>query len=72
MARKKLKEAEKFSDINSGTDLDEKSKKSRKFRAAKEMDESSYDDESDGIISSSKIPKFTQKAQDGKIIKIID
>lgn len=40
MARKKLKEAEDESDLNSGTDKYESRKKLRKIRAAKRIDES--------------------------------
>lgn len=63
VARKKLKEAEELSDINSGTDLEENLKRSRKLRAAKVIDESmSNDDElSDDMILSSEIPKFPNK-----------
>lgn len=61
IARKKLKQAEDFSDINSGTEIDETLKKSRKHRAAKKLisdtDESSTDD--DMILS--QIPKIPNK-----------
>jgi len=40
VARKKLKQAEDISDLNSGTDKEEILKKSRKFRAAKTIDTS--------------------------------
>jgi len=40
VARKKLKQAEEMSDLNSGTDKDEYLKKSRKIRAKKEFESS--------------------------------
>lgn len=62
VARKKLKDAELLSDINSGTDIEEHLKKSRKIRAAKIIDESSNDGEfSDDMILISDIPKFPSK-----------
>lgn len=63
MARKKLKDAEELSDINSGADIEENLKKSRKIRAAKIVDETSNDadESSDEIILVSDIPKFPNK-----------
>lgn len=60
MARKKLKDAEELSDINSGADIEENLKKSRKIRAAKIVDETSNDadESSDEMILVSEIPKF--------------
>jgi len=40
VARKKLKQTEEMSDLNSGTDKDEYLKKSRKIRAKKEFESS--------------------------------
>jgi len=45
VARKKLKQAEETSDLNSGTDKEEILKKSRKFRAAKTIDTSTTSNE---------------------------
>lgn len=64
VARMKLKQAEELSDINSGTDVEDILKKTRKTRAAKIIDESSNDisDElSDEMILVSEIPKITNK-----------
>ncbi|XP_029675888.1 uncharacterized protein LOC115243221 isoform X2 [Formica exsecta] len=63
MARKKLKEAEELSDLNSGTDRDEFLKKSRKIRAAKIFDEDTSNDEQSDDTSSliSDLPKVPEK-----------
>lgn len=61
MARRKLKEAEELSDINSGTDIEENLKKSRKIRAAKVMDETSNDELTDEMELISEIPKYPNK-----------
>ncbi|GAB1860856.1 DUF4806 domain-containing protein [Camponotus japonicus] len=63
VARKKLKDAEELSDINSGADIEENLKKSRKIRAAKIVDETSNDadESSDEMILVSEIPKFPNK-----------
>lgn len=62
MARKKLKEAENLSDLNSGTDKDEYLKNSRKLRAAKTLDEyTSNDEESDDDSIISELPKVPEK-----------
>lgn len=62
MARKKLKDAEELSDINSGTEIEENFKKSRKIRAAKVIDESSNDELSDDEMELiSQLPKFPNK-----------
>lgn len=45
MARKKLKEAEEMSDLNSCTENEEYRKKSRRFRAAKVKDSSTSSNE---------------------------
>lgn len=45
MAKRKLKIAEEFSDLNSGTEKEESLKKSRKIRAAKQLDTSTSSDE---------------------------
>ncbi|KAL6416980.1 hypothetical protein ACFW04_013067 [Cataglyphis niger] len=49
--RKKLKGAEELSNINSGTEIEENLKKSRKIRAAKVIDKSkqSFDDEINNV-----------------------
>lgn len=78
MARKKLKDAEELSDINSGPDIEENLKRSRKIRAAKIVDETSNDtDESlDEMIQVSEIPKFPNKhsmtAETSKTSKITE
>lgn len=62
VARKKLKDAEQFSDINSGPDKEESLKRSRKIRAAKSIDESGSDDDtSDETTFTSQLPKPPQK-----------
>ncbi|XP_025265575.1 uncharacterized protein LOC112638298 [Camponotus floridanus] len=78
VARKKLKDAEELSDINSGPDIEENLKRSRKIRAAKIVDETSNDtDESlDEMIQVSEIPKFPNKhsmtAETSKTSKITE
>lgn len=62
MARKKLKDAEELSDLNSGTDRDEFLKKSRKIRAAKMFDEdTSNDEQSDDTSLILELPKVPEK-----------
>jgi len=57
VARKKLKQAEDLSDLNSCTEHEEYLKKSRKIRAAKIYDSSSEDDEQSGDSTISSLPK---------------
>ncbi|XP_011633937.2 uncharacterized protein LOC105425076 [Pogonomyrmex barbatus] len=62
VARKKLKDAEELSDINSGTEIKENLKKSRKIRAAKVIDKSSNEESSDDEMALiSQLPKFSNK-----------
>lgn len=62
VARIKLKEAEVVSEINSGAEIEKSLKKSRKFRAAKVIDESNElskeIESSDEVIQKLDIPKF--------------
>ncbi|XP_032684454.1 uncharacterized protein LOC116850360, partial [Odontomachus brunneus] len=66
VARRKLKEAEELSDLNSGTEKEEYLKKSRKIGAAKIMDTSSSSQEmlNDDVISDIlKFPNTKKKCQ---------
>ncbi|XP_067208564.1 uncharacterized protein [Linepithema humile] len=73
LARKKLKDAEKLSDLTSNTDRDEFLKKSRKIRAAKSVDEdnTSNDEQSDTslILDLPKVPEkhAIMKTKNGKV-----
>lgn len=57
VARKKLKQAEDLSDLNSCTEHEEYLKKSRKIRAAKIYDSSSEDDEQSDDSTILSLPK---------------
>ncbi|XP_025265623.1 uncharacterized protein LOC112638334 [Camponotus floridanus] len=61
VARKKLKEAEALSDINSDTDRNESLKKSRKVRAAKIFDKDTSSDEQSDSSLISELPKVPEK-----------
>ncbi|XP_070531438.1 uncharacterized protein [Cardiocondyla obscurior] len=60
LARRKLKDAELLSDINSGSEVQENLKKSRKIRAAKTFNDSSNDELSDDLVLTD-IPQFPTK-----------
>lgn len=60
-ARKKLKEAEEFSDINSGTEIEETLKKTRRHRAAKKLESDTDESSDDNMTIMSQIPKIPNK-----------
>lgn len=72
MARQKLKKAENESDLNSGTELDEHMKKSRKIRAAKIFDDVKSSDEAlsddDSLIS--ELPQIQHVTTETKVTKV--
>lgn len=62
LERKKLKDAEELSDLNSDTDKDEYLKKSRKIRAAETLnDDTSNDSEQSDNSLISTLPKVPEK-----------
>lgn len=71
MARKKVKEVEEFSDLNSGTERDKYLKKSRKVRAAKLFDsEENSDEQSDATSLILDLPKASEKRTAVTCVKI--
>lgn len=72
LARQKLKEAENISDLNSGTELDEHMKKSRKIRAAKIFDDFTSSDEalSDDDTFISELPQIQHVTTATKVTKV--
>lgn len=71
MARKKLKEVEDFSDLNSGTERDENLKKSRRNRAAKTFHDgdTSTDEQSDEASIISDLPNIPENPKTSRITK---